>query len=488
MTERKIRVRIAPSPTGYFHVGTARTAIYNWLFARKHGGEFLLRIEDTDEERSKKEWVDIILDGLKWMGVPWDGEVVYQSQRMGIYAPHADRLVAEGKAFRCFCPPQESVVGKDASERSFKYSGKCRDLPNEEIEQKLAAGVPSAVRLKMPKTGEATFTDAVYGKVNKAYEDLDDIIILKSDRRPIYNFAVVVDDHDMSISHVIRGNDHIANTFFQVELYKALGWDVPEFSHLPLILRPDRSKVSKRKGDKGVTEYFAEGFLPEAFVNYLALVGWSPKDDREKMTREEMIAAFTLEGINPNNAIFDVEKLLWMNGEYIRQMDSNKLVELAAPYFIDAGITTKYWIETNWHYVVKVIAVLKDRCKLISDFAKFGGYFFRSDFDYDPSGVKKHFAVDGTAENLRKLESSFSEIDDKNWSHDTTMQALTALATELGIKPAQLIHPTRLATSGATVGPGLYELLAALGKDRVQNRLERAINYIEKGQFPFAGE
>ncbi len=485
MGVNEVRVRIAPSPTGYFHVGTARCAIYNWLFARKHNGKFLLRIEDTDESRSKKEYIDVILDGLKWMGTEWDEDIVYQSQRIGSYAPHAERLLEERKAYRCFCTPDELNEQRQIAQKEkkdYRYSKKCRDLSEAEIEKSLGEGKPFTVRLKLPPEGDALFSDSVYGEPKKSYSDLDDLIILKSDGRPIYNFAVVIDDHDMSITHVIRGNDHITNTYYQIEIYKALGWDIPQFGHLPLILRPDRAKVSKRKGDKGVTDYPLEGYLPDPFVNYLALVGWSPKDDREKMSRAEMIEAFSLDGVNPNNAIFDIEKLTWLNGEYIRDTDDNKLVDMVSPYWIEAGLTTKYWVETNWHWAVSVIHALKERCKVLVDFVRLGRYFFQPVNDYDPKGVRKHFKPEGAADLLRELRDRYADIS--KWDTDNLEQELRTIAEQKQIKPAKLIHPTRLAVSGMTGGPGLFDILYLLGQKEVQARLDRAIKQIETGQFP----
>ena len=485
MVSSQVRVRIAPSPTGYFHVGTARCAIYNWLFARKHGGKFLLRIEDTDESRSFSGYIDVILEGLEWMGLGWDEEIVYQSRRIGSYAPHAERLIREKKAYRCFCTPEELNEQRRLAQRDkadYRYNRKCRELTDAEIESRLRDGKQFTIRLKLPMDGDASFSDLVYGDLRRSYADLDDLIILKSDGRPVYNFAVVVDDHDMGITHVIRGNDHVVNTYQQIGIYHALGWEIPQFGHLPLILRPDRGKVSKRKGDKGVTEYRLEGFLPDPFVNYLALVGWSPKDDREKMSRSELIEAFALDGVNPNNAIFDIEKLTWLNGEYIREMDDNELLDLITPGWIDAGFTTKYWIETNWHWAVRVIAALKQRCKTLADFVRLGRYFFKPVEDYDPGGVRKHFQPEGTAELLRVLRDRYAVVD--RWDEESLDMVLRSVAEEKRIKPASLIHPTRLAVSGLTAGPGLFEILCLLGPNEVQARLDRAIKYIGAGRFP----
>ena len=451
----------------------------------KHGGKFFLRIEDTDRERSKEEYIEIILDGLRWMGVEWDGEIVYQSEHIDSYAEFADKLLDEGKAYKCFITPEELNRERQKAldeKRPFTYFRKYRDSSKEDINTLAAEGKPFAIRLKLPVEGEAIIDDIVYGKVRRSYDDLGDPIILRSDRTPIYNFAVVCDDHNMGITHVIRGNDHITNTFYQSEIYRALGWDLPKFAHLPLILRPDKSKVSKRKGDKGVTDYQSEGYLPQAFVNYLALVGWSPKDDREVLTREEMLDAFALEGVNPNNAIFDIEKLTWMNGEYIRNTDSNKLIEYVRPFLIESGITTKYWIETNWHWTVQVLDALKPRCRVLTEFSDQIGYFFSGDFDYQPKGVRKHFAKGNPAELLKDLTERYEGLS--RWDKDSLEKELREVADKSDVQPAKVIHPTRLAVSGTTAGPGLFDILELVGRDEVVNRLKRAIKYIEAGDFP----
>ncbi|MCK4857021.1 MAG: glutamate--tRNA ligase [candidate division Zixibacteria bacterium] len=481
MTDSEVRVRIAPSPTGYFHVGTARTAIFNWLYARKMGGRFFLRIEDTDRDRSKREYVDIVLDGLRWLGLDWDDEPIFQSQRFDSYKPVAQELLAEGKAYRCFCSPEELNRKRQQAQkekRNYRYDRTCRDLTETQIRERLDTGIPFVVRLKLPSTGTVGFDDVVLGKAQKAYEDLDDFIILKSDGNAVYNFAVVVDDHDMGITHVIRGNDHVANTYLQKELYQALGFKLPVFAHVPLILRPDRSKVSKRKSDKGVTDYQQEGYLPETLLNFLALLGWSPKDDREKMSRAELIEAFSLEAINAANAIFDPEKLTWLNGEYIRDKSNHELAKLVAPILIERQFSTKYALETRWQWFMQVIGALKERCKLVSEFADKGAYFFIDEFDYDVKGVKKRFGKPGVRENLTLLYERFDNITD--FTEATTEEALRELVDELDCKPAELIHPTRLAVSGLTGGPSLFLLLELVGQQQVIARMKRAVAYIEK--------
>jgi len=482
MSFSEVRVRIAPSPTGYFHVGTARTAIFNWLYARRTGGKFLLRIEDTDVERSRKEYVDVILDGLRWLGMDWDGEVVYQSSRLHSYRPFALELVERGCAYRCFCAVEELTQKRQAAQQAkvnYHYDRSCRNLSSKRITANLEADKPHVIRLKLPLEGMATFDDVVLGKLEKDYHELDDFIILKSDGNAIYNFAVVIDDHDMGISHVIRGNDHMTNTFLQVEIYKALGWDLPTFAHLPMILDLNRNKVSKRKGAKGITDYQHEGYLSEAMFNFLTLLGWSPKDDREKMLRQELVDVFALESINPSNAVFNPEKLLWLNGEYIREKTNHEIAVLVAPMLVDKGLTTKYYLETRWQWLMKVVGLLKERCKLLTDFVEMSGYFFTDNFEYDAKGVAKYFGPEAVRI-LTALAEKFAEVGEL--TEIKAEEIVRTYAQELQVKPAVLIHPTRLAVTGLTAGPSLFGLLEAVGRDKVCARIARAIAYIESAK------
>lgn len=475
----EVRVRIAPSPTGYFHVGTARAAIFNWLYARHTGGKFLLRVEDTDRERSQRHYIEVILSGLQWLGLKWDEEVVYQSERLDHYGPFAEELLQSGRAYRCFCTPEELERKRAAAQKAktdYHYDRTCRELPEAQVEASLKEGKPFTVRLKVPTQGMAVFEDAVLGRIQKDYAELDDFIILKSDGNPLYNFAVVVDDHETGISHVIRGNDHVNNTFLQKEIYNALGWKLPMFAHVPLILRTDKSKMSKRKGDKSVDQYQHQGYLPEAMFNFLALLGWSPKDDREKMTREEIIEAFTLEGINKHNAIFDPEKLTWLNSQYLMEMSNHELADKVAPLLVGAGLTTRYYLETRWQWLMNVIGMLKERCKLLTDFVEMSRYFFEDPESYDEKGVKKSFNVD-TANYLTQLADRYEKLED--FREANIESELRALAEELDVGAGKVIHPTRLAVSGLTGGPSLFTMLEAIGKERVVERLRAAVKYIE---------
>jgi len=475
-----IRVRIAPSPSGYLHIGTARAALFNWLFSHHSGGKFLLRIEDTDTERSFKEMVDIIFSSLRWLGLDWDEPPIYQSQRIDIYKKYVERLVESGSAYRCWCSA-ERLKGMQEEARKqkvdYRYDRHCLNLPEEEKRRLSESGAVSTVRLRIPE-GSTSFHDLILGDLSKEHREIDDFIIARSDGRAIYNMAVVVDDHEMRISHVIRGNDHVANTFKQILIYRALGAEPPRFAHLPLILDETRSKMSKRHGAAAVTDYEKMGFMREAVVNFIALLGWSPGDDREIMSLQEMTEAFSIEQINPVNAVFDMTKLRWMNGEYIRRTDDNKLVDLIRPFLIEHGLTTNLWINTRWDWMLKFVRLMKERCHLLTEFAENGAYFFVGDFKYDAKGVDKHFKASGVKERLERWVDIVSNFD--NFSASNLEGKLRGLAEELAIKPAELIHPIRLAVSGVTGGPPLFEMMELIGRDECKNRVKRAINFIEK--------
>jgi len=473
----EIRVRIAPSPSGYLHVGTARTAIFNWLFARRNNGKFLVRIEDTDAARSDASLIDPILEAMKWLGINWDEEPLYQSARMDIYKKYVDELLDKGLAYRCFCTSEElEEMRKEAmaEKKAAMYDRRWRDRPIEDVEAMLSQNKPYSIRIRVPE-GETTYNDIVLGDITKQNHELEDFIICRTDGRAVYNMAVVVDDHEMGISHVIRGNDHISNTFKQIHIYQALGWEVPRFAHIPLILRPDKKKVSKRLGDKDVAEYGQEGILPEAMYNFLCLLGWSSKDDREFYHIDELIKVFSLENVNKANPIFNEEKLEALNFEHLRLIPNHKIAEMVAPLLVQAGYTSKYWLETRWEYLLKIIELLKERCRRLTDYVKQSEYFFHDEFDYDRKGVEKRFKPE-SADYLEKLADRFEALSEFN--HDSTMNALNGLAEELGIGKGKLIHPTRLAVSGVTAGPGLYDILEAIGREQTVKRMRKGAEYI----------
>lgn len=478
MKKNDIRVRIAPSPTGYLHVGTARTAIFNWLFARRHEGRFIVRIEDTDIERSRTELIQPILDALAWLGLDWDEGPYYQSKRMDHYKPYADQLLESGYAYRCFCTAEELEETRKkalAAKEPLQYNRKCLHLSEDEIADNLARGRPFAVRLKIPE-GETSYEDIILGTITKQNSEIEDFIICRADGRAVYNMAVVVDDHEMRITHVIRGNDHISNTFKQIHIYRGLGLQIPEFAHVPLILRPDKRKVSKRLGDKDVAEYGKEGILPETLFNFLCLLGWSPKDDREYLPRDELTRIFTLDYVNKANPIFNEEKLLALNREYLKRLPDHKVAEMVAPLFVEAGMATMYWLETRWEYLLKIVGLLKERCSRMTDFAAQAGYFFHSEFSFDAKAAKKQFTPEKRGHLLRLIDK-FDKID--NFDKENIEKALNIVADEFAVKRARLIHPTRLAVSGISEGPGLFDILETIGKDETVARMKRAVKYME---------
>lgn len=479
MSEQTVRVRIAPSPTGYLHVGTARMAIANYLFARHNGGRFLLRIEDTDAARSDPALIEPILSSLRWLGLSWDEDIVYQSKRLDVYRRKAEDILKGGYGYRCFCSQSQLEKDRELARKEklpLQYNRRCLNLSEGEISDKLARGESFAMRIKIPE-GETVFDDMVSGELCRSNAEIEDFIIARSDGSATYNLAVVVDDHDMRITHVLRGNDHITNTFKQIHIYRALGYDRPVFGHVPLILRPDKKKVSKRLGDKDVEQYKQEGILPEAMFNFLCLLGWSPKTDREIYTAEELVEIFSSDGFNKSNAIFNEEKLEAFNREHMLKRSDHELAVMVAPLLIEAECTTKYWLETRWDYLRGVIGLLKDRARRLTDFVSMGRYFFAFDYQYDAEAERKNFAPQ-SAGLLSKLADSFEQLGEL--THDNTEAALSRLAEQAGVKKAQLIHPTRLAVSGVPAGPGLYDILVLLGKPVVVERMRRAVEYIKK--------
>lgn len=477
----EVRVRIAPSPSGFLHVGTARTAIFNWLFARHHGGKFILRIEDTDEERSDSAMVDAITGSLTWLGLTWDEGPIYQSQRWDRYTHYLEQIKKSGRVYPCFCTPAELQAKREEAQKNktdYRYDRTCLRLSPEEIRKKLDAGIPHAWRLQIPD-GETRFDDIVYGEMVKQNKDLEDLVICRSDGRPIYNFAVVVDDHEMGITHVIRGNDHQTNTFKQVLIYEALGFAVPQMAHLPLIFDQRKKKISKRDKAANASDYAKEGYLPEAVVNYLAMLGWSPKDDREIMTLPELIEAFDLHGANKSNAIFDLVKMRHFNAEHIRRKTNHELAVLIAPLLVSADVCTKYGLETRWRYLMDVIGLVKDRCSVLTEFVDQATCFFKAPVGYDAEGKEKYFSVEA-ADRIEKLADIFDGLAD--FTHDAAEKALSGLAETLGVKPALLIHPVRLAVTGRTKGPGLYELLVLIGRQETTARMRAAARHIREAR------
>ncbi len=471
-----IRVRFAPSPTGYLHIGGARTAIFNWLFARHHQGKFLLRIEDTDFARSDAKMVQAIYDGLKWLGLDWDEAVIFQSQRLEKYRQVAQQLVDQEKAYFCYCSREKLDQQRqtdDESGRTYRYDGHCRNLAASERKRLEAQGRSKVVRFKV-EAGKTSFFDEVHGSLTIDNSEIDDFVILRSDGIPTYNFAVVVDDHDMNITHVIRGDDHLSNTPKQVLIYEALDWMMPKFAHVPLILGPDKKRLSKRHGATSVSEYEAMGYLPEAMLNFLSLLGWSPGDDREAMTKQDLIEAFSLKGISKKSAVFDEAKLIWMNGEYISRMSDDELLQRVAPILQERQLIAKN--EVSEPYIKKALSLLKPKIKKITDFANLGFYFFKDPEQYEAETIKKYWHHESVANRLKAAEERLSKIDE--FDAGKIENAIRNLAEESSLSAAKFIHPIRLALTGFAVSPGLFELMEVLGKEVVLRRINKAIDWL----------
>ncbi len=479
---QEVRTRFAPSPTGYLHVGGARTALFNWLFARKHQGKFLLRIEDTDRERSSEEMTRKIFEGLIWLGLTWDEDIVYQGKRAAVHREVAYQLVQQGKAYPCFCTPEELEAKRQQArreKRAYRYDGTCRNLASADVKARMAEGKPFAIRFKV-EPQVIRWDDGVHGPIEVNSRELDDFIILRSDGSPIYHLAVVVDDHHMRITHVIRGDDHISNTPKQILLYQALGWEIPQFAHLPLILGPDKKRLSKRHGATAVDEYQRMGILPEAMFNYLALLGWSPGDDREILSREEILQAFDLKGISKNNAVFDEKKLIWMNGQYIHQMPVEKLWPLVQELVVERGLFTKAQAIEQRQYLMQVIALLKTRVKLLPEFVDGARYFFEDPTTFDPKGLRKHLKTPQAWELLEAYTAELEQLTD--FTEEPLETHLRAFAERHGVSAAKIIHPVRLAITGVTVTPGLFEVMTLLGKETVLRRLRYFLSRKEELQ------
>ncbi len=465
------RVRFAPSPTGYLHVGGARTALYNWLFARKTGGTFVLRIEDTDAERSTEANTQVILDGLRWLGLAWDEGPIFQGAEVERHRRDAERLLAEGKAYRCFCTREElEAQRKTAGGDSFKYDRRCDRLPAAEVESRMARGMPSVIRFRMPQE-DIAWEDAVHGRISFHGRDLDDMVILRSDRTPIYNMAVVSDDIAMRITHVIRGDDHISNTPKQIALYMALGAAPPVFAHVPMILGPDGKKLSKRHGATAVGDYQDKGILPAAMRNFLALVGWSPGEDREIMTESEMISLFSLEAIQKKPAVFDTVKLEWMNGQYLSRTPTDELVALVARELERMKVHIG-----GPHLLPRYIDAVKSRSHTILEMAQ--RVAVRLDSRYvqlDDKGRKlKAKMGDGFVESLKIALETLDALGEPDWNPETLIGRLTARAEAGGMKLGDLMQPIRVALTGSTVSEPVNELLAVVGRSSSLARLTRA--------------
>lgn len=471
-----VRVRFAPSPTGELHVGGVRTALFNWLYARHWGGKFLLRIEDTDQARSTPQAIEVILTGLKWLGIEPDEEIVYQSRRLKAHQEAAEQILRDGLGYRCFCDPEQLAQERETARSqgiSHRYDRRCLRLTPQEVQNRLERGDPYAIRVKVPEE-TIGFQDGVHGWVEVSGKDLEDFVILRRDGTPTYHLAVVVDDAFMGITHIIRGDEHLLNTPKQIILYRALGHPVPQFAHVPLILGRDKKKLSKRHGATSINWYRDQGYLPEAMVNYLGLLGWSPGDDRNFITREELIQLFDISGIMSHGAIFDEAKLRWLNAQYLSRSSfpevKNEVYEMLERGLREGKLSTL----PDEEYLARAWELIKSRIYLLSDLITSVRYLFEDPEQYDPDGLKRYFTPE-TLDRIEALGQLFGSLE--TWSKESLEAVVREAAAGWGIPAKALIHPLRLAVSGVTVGPGLFELLEVLGRERVVRRLEMAVSY-----------
>lgn len=483
-----IRVRFAPSPTGYLHVGGARTALFNWLYARRHGGVFVLRIEDTDVERSSPEMVEGILDGLRWLGLDWDeGPHIggafgpyFQSERLNRYRAMAERLVADGHAYYCYCTSEEIQVKRAVAEReggAWRYDRTCLGLSDTEVSARERAHQPRAIRVRSPERRIA-FDDAVRGPIVFDGAHIEDFVILRSDGHPTYHLSVVCDDVDMRITHVVRGDDHISNTPKQLLLYDALSAPVPQFAHVPLIMGPDKKRLSKRHGATSVMEYARQGYLPEAMVNFLALLGWSPgSGDQERFSKDELAARFDLGGISGGNAVFNVEKLDWFNQQHMWTLPPDELVVRVRPWLESGGVWQSSYDGDRRGWLCDVLQLLKPRSKKLSEFVELGGYFFTDQPAFDAAAVAKHLRLEGMKDHLMAIQTAFNGLG--TFDAQTTEAAVRATAEARGVKAATLIHAVRVALTGRTASPGLFEVAVLLGRSVVNTRIASALALID---------
>ena len=476
------RVRFAPSPTGYLHVGGARTALFNWLYARRHGGVFILRIEDTDMERSSTDMVTAIFDSMTWLGLDWDeGPRVggphgpyFQTERLDRYRAAGQALVASGHAYRCFCKPDDLKAERAAAEAAGKpwnYDRRCLRLAADDIAARVARGDAHAIRFLVP-AGSTTFNDLVHGDITFDNANIEDFVIIRSDSYPTYHLSVVVDDVHMEITDVVRGDDHISNTPKQVLLYLAMGAPVPRFAHVPLILGPDKKRLSKRHGATSVGEYEKQGFLAEAMVNFLALLGWSPGGDQELFSRQELIDRFTLEGISGGNAVFNPEKLEWFNQQHIMRLPAGEVLRRIRPDLEALGWWRDSLLSTESAWITRIIELLKPRAKKLADIAPQMRAFLSDSLEFDEAAVKKHLSDPSLAAHLQIWIDVLVELG--TFDAAALEPALRALADARGIKPGVLIHATRVAVTGQGNSPGIFDVLELIGKERVVARLRDA--------------
>ena len=492
MEDKKIRVRFAPSPTGMLHIGGARTALFNWLYARHYNGTFVLRIEDTDQVRSSEEAVNVILEGMKWLGLDWDegpgkeGEYgpYYQMQRLHLYQKYAGQLLKNKKAYYCYCTREELAESREKQSKenkSLKYDRHCLNLSEEDKKRYEAEGRKPVIRLKIPAR-EIVFNDLLRGEVTFDGGLLSDFVIMKSDGIPTYNYAVVIDDALMKITDVMRGDDHISNTPKQIVIYEALGFDVPKFAHIPMIMGEDHAKLSKRHGAASVMEYRKMGYVPEALINYIAHLGWSPGSNREIFSVEEIVKEFSLENLSKHAAVFSMEKLNWFNSEYLKKMPIDSLTKMLLPFLKEANYieNEKSLSPAKNEYIKEVLKLMHGRFKNFSQFIEFTDYFFVDKIDIEPKAFQTVLNKDGVTEILTALKEKLLTVE--RWDESNLETVVRSIASSLQIKAGKIIHPTRVSLTGKKIGPGLFELMVFLGKEKNIQRLEDALEKIKEAK------
>ena len=476
------RVRFAPSPTGYLHIGGARTALFNYLYAKHNGGKFILRIEDTDKERSTIESELEIFESMKWLGLDWDegpgksadDSLYYQTRRLPIYHKYAEKLLNENKAYKCFCTKEELDLERKKAEtekRAFKYDGRCGLLTPEQTKQNEEAGKPFVVRVRVEQAGETIVTDIVRGEVKVQNSTLDDIIILRTDKMPIYNFVVVVDDVEVGITHVIRGEDHLSNTPKQIHIYKALNFPIPQFAHIPLILGADKSKLSKRHGETAVLRYRELGYLPEALINYLALLGWSPDNEDTIFSMEQLVSKFELSRVHKSGAMFDNKKLMYINGVHIRNKNADELTKMCLPYMIKSGLVTENDINGRYDFIKHTVVLQQEKLQILSEISDLSIYFYKN--DYDMNDEAKKVWEKNAAERVKVLEILEKVISEIGVDKTKVEERLKADMEAAGIKPKVFMHVIRVVLSGTTMGPGLFDIVETFGKEKCMARIKK---------------
>jgi glutamyl-tRNA synthetase len=488
MSQNPVRVRFAPSPTGYLHIGGARTAIYDWLLARKTGGRFILRIEDTDRNRLVPDSLDDIMTSLRWLGIEWDeGPGVggdygpyFQSERLELYHQYAEQLIAAGKAYPCYCSGerlQELRQTQEKAKEKVGYDRHCRDLTPAERAKLEAGGVKKVIRFKTPLEGQTIVKDRIRGEMSFANNTLEDLVLIKSDGFPTYHFANVVDDRLMGITHVLRGDEWIASTPIHVLLYQAFGWEPPEFAHLSIFLAPDgKGKLSKRHGATSVKEYREQGYLPEALFNCLLFLGWNPGTEQELFSKEEAVAQFNLERVNASPVRFSFEKLLWFNGVYLRSLTAEDLAGRCLPFLQKVGLLPDPCPPERMAYLVTLMPLVRERLKLLTDVPEWTGFFLKEELEVPPPEALVPKKLD-QAQTIRVLEAILTALNPapERFAVSDLEPVLHALPKQLGLKMGEVFMPLRVAVSGRTATPGMYEMLAALGKTRVLERIEKAL-------------